>query len=112
VHTPGVEEIIGPRELALMKRGSILINCARGGVVNEAAIVQALSNPLDPIAFAGIDTFVDETTSVNRELLSLPQCSFSPHIGASTFDAQTRVSVDLAEGICKYFSRIDQTNLL
>ncbi|MFZ9755083.1 MAG: NAD(P)-dependent oxidoreductase [Bacteroidia bacterium] len=99
VHTPGSAEVIGSAELAHMKSGSVLINCARGGVVNEPALRSALES--GHIAFAGVDVFVQEPP-VNDDLLLAPNVSLSAHVGASTPEAQERVGIELAERICQH----------
>jgi D-3-phosphoglycerate dehydrogenase / 2-oxoglutarate reductase len=96
IHTPGSEEVIGELELSMMKKSAILLNCARGGVVNEKALNQAISD--NKIAFAGVDVFENEPP-VNDTLLKLKNTSLSPHIGASTAEAQLRVGIELAERI-------------
>lgn len=99
VHTPGSTEVIGASELSSMKPGSVLINCARGGVVNEAALRQALES--GHIAFAGVDVFEQEPP-VNDVMLQAPNVSLSAHVGASTGEAQERVGLELAERICQH----------
>lgn len=100
VHTPGSAEVIGSAELSQMKDGAVLINCARGGVVNELALKEAMES--GKLAFAGIDVFESEPP-VNTNMLSLKNASLSPHIGASTGEAQERVGIELAERICQFF---------
>ncbi len=99
VHTPGSEEVIGHAELAQMKKTAVVINCARGGVVNEIALNEALKT--GRIAFAGIDVFQNEPPTDDL-MLSLPNASLSPHIGASTAEAQMRVGIELAERIINH----------
>lgn len=101
LHTPGSEEVIGEKELSLMKDGSMLINCARGGVVNETALKNAVN--AGKIAFAGVDVFEQEPP-VNNDMLQLAHTSVSPHIGASTIEAQKRVGIELAERIIQFFN--------
>lgn len=100
LHTPGSEEVIGAAELAKMKAGSMLINCARGGVVNEKALAENLAN--GNLAFAGIDVFENEPP-LDDTLLQFENVSLSPHIGASTAEAQERVGIELAERITSFF---------
>ncbi|MDA1182307.1 MAG: D-2-hydroxyacid dehydrogenase [Bacteroidetes bacterium] len=100
IHTPGSEEVIGAKELALMKKGAVLINCARGGVVNEKALVLAIQS--GDIAAAGIDVFENEPPQ-NDCLLIQDNISMSPHIGASTKEAQERVGIELADKILSFF---------
>jgi len=101
LHVPGGEdEILGAKELGMMKKGSVLINCARGGVVNEPALVEALRS--GHLAFAGIDVYEQEPP-VYTEILRVEQASLTPHIGASTREAQERVGIELAERIIGFF---------
>lgn len=100
VHTSGSAEVIGASDFDMMKNGIFLINCARGGVVNESALDTALTN--GKVAYAGIDVFENEPP-VNNLLLSNSKISLSPHIGASTAEAQERVGIELAEKICSFF---------
>ncbi|PHX91778.1 MAG: 3-phosphoglycerate dehydrogenase [Flavobacteriales bacterium] len=100
IHTPGSEEVIGAKELSLMKKGAVLINCARGGVVNEKALVLAIQS--GDIAAAGIDVFENEPPQ-NDSLLIQDNISMSPHIGASTKEAQERVGIELADKILSFF---------
>jgi D-3-phosphoglycerate dehydrogenase len=99
VHTPGSDEVIGHAELAQMKKTAVVINCARGGVVNEVALNDALKT--GRIAFAGVDVFQNEPPTDDL-MLSLPNASLSPHIGASTAEAQMRVGIELAERIINH----------
>jgi D-3-phosphoglycerate dehydrogenase len=100
IHTPGSAEVIGAAEIAKMKDGSVLINCARGGVVNEVALAAALESR--KIACAGVDVFEIEPPT-NDLMLRQDNCSLSPHIGASTKEAQERVGIELAEKITGFF---------
>jgi D-3-phosphoglycerate dehydrogenase len=100
LHTPGSAEVISENEIAQMKKGAVLINCARGGVVNEIALKNALES--GHLSFAGVDVFENEPPT-NTNMLSLKNASLSPHIGASTAEAQERVGIELAERICQFF---------
>jgi len=85
-------------EFQKMKDGVIIINCARGGVVNEADLLDALNK--GKVAAAGLDVFVNEpTTDAQKELLAHPRVSATPHIGASTNEAQDRVGIEIAQKI-------------
>lgn len=103
VHVPGGggEALIGERELALMKKGSCLVNTARGGVVDEKALLNALDS--GHIAHAALDVFVNEPTP-EIKLLMHPKLSLSPHIGAATVEAQDRIGEELASLISEAFS--------
>lgn len=96
VHIGGKSEVLGAKELASMKPGSFLVNAARGGVVNEMALLDALND--GPIAAAALDVFVNEPTPAMQVLMH-EKISLSPHIGAATEEAQDRIGVELAEQI-------------
>jgi D-3-phosphoglycerate dehydrogenase len=76
-----------------MKQGAGLINCARGGVVDEVALIDALEN--NKLAFAGLDVFENEPSPEIRILMH-PKISLTPHIGAATLEAQDRIGTELA----------------
>ena len=94
VHVGGKSQVLGAAELAQMKPGSILINAARGGVVDEVALLHALDH--GPLAAAGLDVFVNEPTPAVQVLMH-PKVSLTPHIGAATLEAQDRIGVELAD---------------
>ena len=96
LHVPAQKDfVIGTKEIELMKDGAGLINAARGGVVDEVALVKALKSKL---AFAGIDTFENEPTPA-VQILMTPNVSLTPHIGAATVQAQDRIGSELASQI-------------
>jgi D-3-phosphoglycerate dehydrogenase len=89
---------IAAPEFAKMKKGVILINCARGGVVSEKDLLDALNNGI--VSAAGIDVFETEPpTDAQKELINHPRVSVTPHIGASTVEAQLRVGVEIAQKV-------------
>ena len=95
LHLPGNEDespVIGKLEFSKMKDGVYLINCARGGVVGEAALLEALNS--GKITGAGIDVFPEEPTK-NLELVNHERVSVTPHIGASTKEAQKRIGAEI-----------------
>lgn len=97
LHVPAQKEfVIGEAELELMKEGAALINAARGGVVNEVALVAALDS--NKLSFAGIDTFENEPTPAVQILMN-SKISLTPHIGAATNQAQDRIGSELASQI-------------
>ncbi len=101
IHVPGGQEpVIGEYEFEMMKKGSGLINCARGGVVDEVAMNKALRN--GRLAFAGVDVFAVEPP-VYTEFIGLPNVSLSAHIGASTVEAQERIGKEIATIIINHF---------
>ncbi len=101
LHLPfpaGSKPIIGKKEIELMKEGVVLINTARGGVIDEEALLEALDK--GKVRGAGLDVFEGEPTP-RKELLQHPRVSISPHIGASTEEAQANIGRMLAEQIIK-----------
>jgi len=103
LHIPFIKEqgaTIGKEQLDMMKDGSFLINCARGGVVDEAALLEALDN--GKLAGAGVDVFVEEPIK-NETLVNHPKVSVTPHIGAATEEAQTRIGTEIKSIICDFF---------
>lgn len=93
--------LIGKREFELMKDGVVLINCARGKVVDEAALLEALDN--GKVAGAGVDVFEEEPTK-NEALVNHPKVSVTPHIGASTKEAQVRIGEEVVSTIKTFFN--------
>lgn len=91
---------ISKAQFDMMKDGAYLINCARGGVVDEAALIEALNS--GKIKAAGIDVFAEEPTK-NIELVNHPKVSVTPHIGASTVEAQTRIGEEIVSIITEFF---------
>ena len=93
--------LIGKKELEMMKNTAYLIDCARGKVVEEAALLEALDNGV--IAGAGLDVFEDEPTK-NTTLVNHPKVSATPHIGGATDEAQTRIGEEVVSIIKEFFS--------
>lgn len=102
LHVPG-GNIISKKEIAMMKDNVLIINTSRGGVVNEKDLLDALNT--GKVAGAGIDVFENEPHPL-KDLLSHPKVSVTPHIGASTTEAQQRIAVELAEKIIQAFSKL------
>lgn len=97
LHVPAQKDfVIGTDELELMKDGAGLVNAARGGVVDEVAMVEALKS--GKLSFAGVDTFENEPTPAVQVLMT-PNVSLTPHIGAATTQAQERIGSELASQI-------------
>ena len=102
VHTPLTEEtrgIINAARLATMKKGARIINCARGGIIDEGDLADAIES--GHIAGAALDVFTKEPPT-DRRLVDLPQVLTTPHLGASTDEAQELVAVEAAEIISDY----------
>ena len=103
LHIPAQQEVvIGEKEFQLMKDGVGIINVARGGVIDEEALLHALEH--EKVAFAGLDVFKGEPTPSIRILMH-PRVSLSPHIGAATLEAQERVGDELATQIIEAFGK-------
>jgi len=97
VHVPAQKEyVIGAKELAMMKDEVGIINAARGGVIDEVALIDALED--NKVSFAGLDVFESEPSPEIRILMH-PSISLTPHIGAATNEAQDRIGLELAEQI-------------
>ncbi len=99
--TPDTKHLVGAAQFKLMKKEALFVDCARGGVVDEAALYEALKS--GTIRGAGLDVFeVEPTTQENCPLLSLDNFICTPHLGASTAEAQENVAVAIAEQIANY----------
>ncbi len=96
--TPETRGMIGAPELAMMKKTAVLVNCARGEIVQEAALADALKNGV--IAGAALDVFEKEPPA-GSPLVSAPHVVFTPHLGASTHEAQTRAGAIIADQVMK-----------
>ncbi len=104
LHIPFIKEqgaTIGKAQIEMMKDGATLINCARGGVVDEEALLEALNS--GKLAGAGIDVFIEEPTK-NEALINHSRVSVTPHIGAATVEAQTRIGEEIIQTILKFFN--------
>ena len=100
-HIPGIgKPLLGAAELEKLKTGAVLINTARGGVIDETALLAALDS--GKIGGAGLDVFENEPTP-SEALLRHPKVSCSPHIGASTVEAQAYIGMELADKIISFF---------
>lgn len=106
--TPQTHHLIGARELCLMKPSAILINTARGAVVDEAALVNALKNQL--IAGAALDVFEDEP-HITETLYGLNQVVLTPHIGTGTIDARIAMGKEALDNI-RNFLKGTPTNVV
>lgn len=112
LHCPMTEKtrgVIGAEQLAMMKKSAILINCARGGLVDEEALYRALKN--GEIAGAALDVYEHEPPK-GSPLLKLDNIVFTPHLGASTREAQVAVSVEIARQVVTYLKTGEAVNAL
>ena len=103
VHTPLTPEtrgLIDREAISKMKKGARIINCARGGLVDEDALYEALTS--GDIAGAALDVFVQEPPAADHKLLQLDQVIVTPHLGASTKEAQEGVAFTVAEQMRDY----------
>ena len=96
LHVPAQEggALIGKEELALLQEGAIIVNTARGGLIDEAALLESLDS--SHIAGVGLDVF-DNEPKPDARLLNHPKISVSPHIGAATTEAQRLIGIELAD---------------
>ncbi|URA10078.1 phosphoglycerate dehydrogenase [Thermospira aquatica] len=104
VHTPltdATRGLIGKKEIEMMKKSVRIINCARGGIIDEAALAEALKS--GRIAGAAVDVYSKEPPfdSANP-LLDAPNCILAPHLGASTAEAQYNVAIESAEAVANF----------
>ena len=101
LHVPAQKShIIGEKEFSLMKKGAGIINAARGGVIDEEALIKNIENK--NLSFAALDTFENEPTPSIKVLMN-QSISMTPHIGAATKEAQKRIGIELAEQIIKIY---------
>jgi phosphoglycerate dehydrogenase-like enzyme len=98
--TPETENMIGARELALMQPTAYLVNICRGGVIDEAALVDALRD--GRIAGAGLDVFVYEPIPFDHPLLQLPNVILTPHIGGGTGGARDKQMEDVLANVARF----------
>ena len=100
---PSTYHMIGREEISLMKNGAVIINTSRGGIIDEKALYEALKE--GKIAAAALDVFENEPpTDVSLKLAQLPNVVATPHIGASTEEAQRKAATIIAQKIIDYFS--------
>jgi len=110
IHVPkqrGENVLIGREEFAQMKDGIRIVHAARGGVVDEAALLEALES--GKVARCALDVFEDEPFP-NKALLNHPQIACTPHIGASTVEAQARIGQELAQIIMSQVPILEPSN--
>ena len=100
VHVPltnDTRHLIGAKEIATMKKGVRLLNCARGGIIDEAALAEAIT--AGQVAGAALDVFEQEPPAKDHPLFGLPQVVVTPHLGASTEEAQLNVAIEVAKQV-------------
>lgn len=103
LHTPFADQpILGAVEFEAMKKGVAIVNCSRGGTIDELALINALDS--GKVSFAGLDVFENEPTPL-KAILNHPKISLTPHIGASTNEAQERIGTELANLIIDHFKK-------
>ena len=110
VHTPLLPEtrnLINKEKFDMMKSGVRIINCARGGIINEEDLYEAIVE--GKVAGAALDVFVEEPAT-DHKLLTLPEVIATPHLGASTIEAQESVAVDVSNDIIKFYKTGTVTN--
>jgi D-3-phosphoglycerate dehydrogenase len=105
VHAPLTHDtrgLVGPAAFAAMKKGVRVINCARGGIVDEVALLAALGS--GKVAGAALDVFVEEPPPADHPLIHHPNVVATPHLGAATDEAQVQVAVDIATQITEFLT--------
>lgn len=103
LHVPFLDKaVLNKTEFERMKKGVGIVNCSRGGTIDEDALLEALNS--GQVGFAGLDVFENEPTP-RQDLLSHPKVSLTPHIGAATNEAQERIGVELATLIIQHFNK-------
>ncbi|MBX9605678.1 MAG: phosphoglycerate dehydrogenase [Gammaproteobacteria bacterium] len=106
--TNGTRGILSRERLAAMKKGARLINCARGGLVDEAALIELVTS--GHLAGAALDVFDEEPPAKDSPLFGVPNIQFTPHLGASTHEAQTAVGIEIAHQIAAFLIRGEVVN--
>jgi D-3-phosphoglycerate dehydrogenase len=100
LHVPGTTEthhLIGATELSLMKHGAMIVNTARGRIIDETALVEALRN--GQISFAALDVFEQEPMVSDNSLLVMDNVVITPHLSASSIEAMRRMAIQVAQGV-------------
>lgn len=103
VHTPLTDQtkhLISDKEFKIMKKDARLINCARGGIIDEAALVKAIES--GKVAGAALDVYEEEPPKKEDKLLKTDKVILTPHLGASTEEAQTNVAIEVADTVRDY----------
>lgn len=100
--TPDTKNLLNDAAFAKMKDGVMIINAARGGIVDEEALVRAIKSK--KVAGAAFDVFVKEPMAADHPFIGLEEIVLTPHLGASTAEAQERVALEIAEQIVDYLA--------
>ncbi|MFH1212740.1 MAG: D-2-hydroxyacid dehydrogenase [Candidatus Neomarinimicrobiota bacterium] len=104
LHTPkSSQPLITEKEISMMKRGVLIVNCARGNAIDEKALLDGLNS--GQVGGAGLDVYSEEPPK-NLELVRHPRVSCTPHIGANTIEAQQRVGVEIAQRIVDFIKTL------
>ena len=106
IHTPLTSEtrgLIGRESIAAMKKGVRIINCARGGIVDEAALAEAIGS--GHVAGAALDVLEKEPPAADNPLLRLEQVICTPHLGAQTGEAQVNVAIAIAQQVAEFLTK-------
>jgi D-3-phosphoglycerate dehydrogenase len=106
VHVPGgpeTRDLLGAAQLARLPKGARVLNCARGGIINEQALVEMLQS--GHLAGAALDVYSQEPPPADSPLLKMPNVVLTPHLGASTVEAQTSVAREAAQLLIDYLTR-------
>jgi D-3-phosphoglycerate dehydrogenase len=98
--TPETQHMVNAERLKLVKEGVRIVNCARGGLIDEAALADALKN--GKVAAAALDVYETEPPDENFPLWNAPNLVMTPHLGASTAEAQENVGIEIAENLAAY----------
>ncbi|MCS6917461.1 MAG: D-2-hydroxyacid dehydrogenase [Chitinophagales bacterium] len=102
IHASGGDEVLTADDFSLMKDGVGIVNCARGGVVRESVLLEQLR--IGKVAYAALDVFEQEPAP-DEQVLRHPRLSLTPHIGASTLEAQQRIGREIVDLLCSFFKR-------
>src|SRR5262249_9975730 len=106
IHTPLTSEtrgLVGREALAKMKKGVRIVNCARGGIIDEAALAEAIG--AGHVAGAALDVLEQEPPPADHPLLKLEQVICTPHLGAQTGEAQVNVAIAIAQQVAEFLTK-------
>ncbi|WP_281886838.1 phosphoglycerate dehydrogenase [Paenibacillus sp. YYML68] len=111
VHTPLTNEtrhMISSKQFEIMKKGARIVNCARGGIIDEMALVEAIQ--AGTVAGAAFDVFESEPPAADHPFLNNPKIIVTPHLGASTIEAQENVAIDVSEQVLNILREVPFKN--